>query len=40
MAIEPLWEMHQVLRRRLPSVPSAAGVAEALPLASSSLDAV
>lgn len=39
-AVEPIPGMRAQLRRRLPGVPLLAGVAEALPFAASSLDAV
>jgi SAM-dependent methyltransferase len=40
VAVEPVRGMREVLARRLPGVPAAAAVAEALPFAPSSLDAV
>ncbi|MGN6791128.1 MAG: class I SAM-dependent methyltransferase [Streptosporangiaceae bacterium] len=39
-AVEPVGAMRAQLRRRLPRVPALAGVAEALPFAAASLDAV
>jgi SAM-dependent methyltransferase len=40
VAIEPVAGMYQLLRRMLPHVPIVAGTAEAMPVRSSSLDAV
>lgn len=40
LAIEPVHDMRQVLHQLLPDVPTVAGTAEAMPLRSSSLDAV
>ncbi len=40
VAVEPVGAMRDVLRARLPDVPVVAGVAEALPFAASSADAV
>jgi SAM-dependent methyltransferase len=40
VAVEPLEEMHRVLRRVVPDVPVVAGTAEALPFGAASLDAV
>lgn len=40
LAIEPVHDMRQVLHQLLPDVPTVAGIAEAMPLRSSSLDAV
>lgn len=40
IVIEPVPEMHHVLRQFLPEVPVAAGTAEALPLKNASVDAV
>ena len=40
VAVEPVAQMRDVLRGRLPGVPTLAGVAESLPFATGSLDAV
>ena len=40
VAVEPVEEMHRVLRRVVPGIPVVAGTAEALPFRPSSLDAV